>query len=97
MRNNAHFPIENDFVVICGDFGGVWDPCLAEFGETPAERYALDWLEEKPFTTLFVPGNHENYDRFTGIVDEELLGSWLFEKLSFAATETRTSPVARSS
>lgn len=85
--NTRNFPEQKglgkgDFVVICGDFGGVWDPCLAEFGETPAERYALYWLEEKPFTTLFVPGNHENYDRLTGIVDEELLGSWLFEKLS---------------
>ena len=26
-------------------------------------RHWLDWLEEKPFTTLFVDGNHENFDR----------------------------------
>lgn len=23
----------------------------------------MDWLEERPFTTLWVDGNHENYDR----------------------------------
>ncbi len=45
---------KNDYVIICGDFG-IWD-------NSAAERYALDWLEKKPFTTLFVDGNHENYD-----------------------------------
>ena len=46
---------KNDYVIICGDFGGVWDG-------SPRERYWLDWLEAKRFTTLFVSGNHENYD-----------------------------------
>ncbi len=54
------FPIQKelereDCVLICGDFGGVWN------GEAQdAEK--LDWLEERPFTTIFVCGNHENYD-----------------------------------
>ena len=47
---------KDDFVIICGDFGGVWHDC-------PEERYWLDWLSDKPFTTLFVDGNHENFDR----------------------------------
>ena len=47
-----------DYVILCGDFGGVW-------AGTPEENYWLDWLEEKPFTTLFVDGNHENFDRLT--------------------------------
>lgn len=46
----------DDFVIILGDFGGVW-------ADTPTERYWLDWLNDKPFTTCFVDGNHENYDR----------------------------------
>ena len=46
---------KGDFVIICGDFGGVWN-------NSREERYWLDWLEDKPFTTLFVSGNHENYD-----------------------------------
>ena len=50
---------KDDFVIICGDFGGVW----SEGGEDSEERYLLKWLQEKPFTTLFVDGNHENFDR----------------------------------
>lgn len=45
-----------DRVIICGDFGGVWH-------DTAEERHWLDWLNDKPFTTLFVDGNHENFDR----------------------------------
>ena len=49
----------NDFVIICGDFGGVWD-----FQESSnREIYWLNWLAGKPFTILFVDGNHENFDR----------------------------------
>lgn len=43
-----------DYVIICGDFG-IWDG-------SKRENYWLDWLENKPFTTLFVAGNHSNYD-----------------------------------
>lgn len=50
---------KDDFVIVCGDFGGVWS-----YGCSDAtEKYWLDWLEEKPFTLLFVDGNHENFDR----------------------------------
>ena len=45
-----------DFVIICGDFGLVWQDCAEE-------RRWLNWLEEKPWTTLWVDGNHENFDR----------------------------------
>lgn len=55
-----NFPAEkemtkNDIVIICGDFGGVWS-------NSNEEKYWLKWLDEKPFTTLFVDGNHENFD-----------------------------------
>ncbi len=46
---------KKDYVIICGDFGGIWNG-------SKEEEYWLDWLDEKPFTTLFVTGNHENYD-----------------------------------
>ena len=46
---------KNDYVIICGDFGLVWD----YKGESHQEKYLLDWLNEKPFTTLFLDGNHE--------------------------------------
>lgn len=50
---------KDDIVIICGDFGAVWD-CD---GVSNAEKYWLNWLDEKPFTTVFVDGNHENFDR----------------------------------
>ena len=58
------FPIQkemtkDDYVIICGDFGGVWT--FEE--ESNREKEALDWLNEKNFTTLFVDGNHENFTR----------------------------------
>ncbi|MCK9541102.1 MAG: metallophosphoesterase [Novosphingobium sp.] len=41
-----------------GDFGLVWEP-----EQSKVEEYWLDWLDSKPFYTLFIAGNHENYDR----------------------------------
>lgn len=49
---------KEDFVIICGDFGGIWDE-----KESNTETYWLDWLDHKNFTTLFLCGNHENFDR----------------------------------
>lgn len=49
----------DDIILICGDFGGVWNDCKDE-------RYWLSWLAEKPFTICFVDGNHENMDRLYG-------------------------------
>ena len=46
----------DDFVIVCGDFGGIWK-------DDERERYWLNWLAQKPFTLLFVDGNHENFDR----------------------------------
>lgn len=50
---------KDDYVIICGDFGLVWN-CK---GEDKNEKYWLDWLEGKPFTTLFIDGNHECFNR----------------------------------
>jgi hypothetical protein len=54
---------KEDYVIVLGDFGGIWSPDP----EDSTESYWLNWLEkEKPFTTLFIDGNHENYDRLYG-------------------------------
>ena len=50
---------KEDYVIICGDFGGVWN----KDEESKEETMLMDWLECKSFTTLFVDGNHENFDR----------------------------------
>lgn len=46
---------KDDYVIICGDFGLVWN-------NSAKERYWLKWLQERSFTTLFIDGNHENFD-----------------------------------
>lgn len=57
----------NDCVIICGDFGGVW------FGDQRDDA-GLDFLESLPFTTLFVTGNHENFEALARYPAEEWHG-----------------------
>ena len=62
--NSKCFPDQNvlskeDFVIICGDFGGVWN-------NNREEMYWRRWLEQKNFTTLFIDGNHENFHLLNG-------------------------------
>ena len=70
-----NFPIQSemtkdDYIIICGDFGGVWT--FEE--ESIREKELLDWLDNKNFTTLFVDGNHENYTRLYNYPIEEWKG-----------------------
>lgn len=51
---------KSDIMIICGDFGGIW-----EQEEDGAEKYWLDFLDNKKYTTVFVCGNHENFDRLS--------------------------------
>lgn len=62
---------KDDYVIVCGDFG-IWD-------NSNREKYNLDWLENRSFTTLFVSGNHENYD----ILDNLLVEEWHGGKVNF--------------
>lgn len=48
---------KDDYLIICGDFGLVWD-----YKRTKREQWWFNWLDEKPWTTLFVDGNHEGFD-----------------------------------
>ena len=50
---------KDDYVIICGDFGIIWD----YKGKNEEEEKLLDRLERAPYTTLFLDGNHENFDR----------------------------------
>ena len=61
---------KDDYIIICGDFGGVWT--FEE--ESIREKELLDWLDNKNFTTLFVDGNHENYTRLYNYPIEEWKG-----------------------
>lgn len=61
---------KNDYVIICGDFGGVWDG-------SNEEKYWLKWLKSKNFTTLFIDGNHENFDMLYNLPVVEFGGSYV--------------------
>ena len=58
---------KDDYVIICGDFGCVWD--FKE--ETKEEKYNLDWLESLPFSVLFCDGNHECFPRLNSYPEKE--------------------------
>ena len=45
----------DDYLIILGDFGLYWH-------EDREYAYWRKWLQEKPFTVLWVDGNHENHD-----------------------------------
>lgn len=49
---------DKNTVIITGDFGLIW-----QNQKDIREEYWLNWLENKPFTTVFVDGNHENHPR----------------------------------
>lgn len=46
---------KKDFVIIAGDCGAVWD-------NSKSDVWWQNWLKDRNFTTLFVDGNHENFD-----------------------------------
>ena len=57
---------KDDYMIITGDFG-YWD-------ESKRQAWWLKWLDDKPFTTLFVDGNHENFDLLNQLPVEEWNG-----------------------
>ena len=48
---------KNDYVIICGDFGCVWGGELEK-----SDKWWQNWLDDQPWTTLWIDGNHENHD-----------------------------------
>lgn len=61
---------KDDYAIVLGDFGLIWN----KNKESKYEKHWLDWLEGKSFTTLFVDGNHENFDRLNSYPVEEWKG-----------------------
>lgn len=64
--NKRFFPEQNemtkdDTVIVCGDFGLLWTPNSVE------QNYNLDELNRRSFTTIFVDGNHENFDMLNAL------------------------------
>ena len=46
---------KEDYLIITGDFGLVWN-------NDEEDIWWRNWLDNKPYTTLFIDGNHENFD-----------------------------------
>lgn len=78
--NTRNFPeqkemTKDDYVIILGDFGGVWD----WKGESRAEEHELKMLQDRSFTTLFIDGNHENHKRLNAFPIKEWNGGLVHE------------------
>lgn len=70
--NTREFPEQkdltrDDYVIVLGDFGGVWD------GDKQ-DKYILKTYGQRNFTTLFIDGNHENHDLLDSYPVEEWNG-----------------------
>ena len=66
---------DENIVIICGDFGLVWN----RNEENKNEKHWLNWLENKPFTTVFVDGNHDNIPRLDSYPIKEWHGGLVNE------------------
>lgn len=59
-----------DYVIVLGDFGLVWD-------NSSEEKYWIKWLTDKPWTTLFIDGNHENHYKIRALPGRSMFGSFV--------------------
>lgn len=60
---------KEDYVIVLGDFGLLWSGY-----QDSEEKYLTKWYNEKPWTTIFLGGNHENYDRLEALEEVPMFG-----------------------
>lgn len=63
---------KDDYVIILGDFGFVWDG-------SNRDLWWQRWLHNKPWTTLFIDGNHDNHPMIWAYPEKEMFGSTVRE------------------
>jgi hypothetical protein len=63
---------KQDYVIIAGDFGCLWA------GDN-RDKFWLNWLESKNFTTLWIDGNHENF----ALINQYPVKEWNGGKVHF--------------
>lgn len=68
-RSGALTLTKEDIVIILGDFGAIWKQV-----QDQKEASILNWLDAAPWTTAFICGNHENFDRFEKFPIAEMFG-----------------------
>jgi len=60
---------KNDYLIISGDFGFLW------YDQTDnTEKWWINWLSQRSWTTLFIDGNHENHKRLQSLEKIEMFG-----------------------
>ena len=62
---DQHMLTRHDYLIILGDFGGVWDG-------SDEDKYVIKTYSERNFTTLFIDGNHENHE----LLDKYPVSEW---------------------
>lgn len=72
---------ENDKIIICGDFGYIWN-------DSYKERQFLNLLADKPYQILWVDGNHENFD----LINEYSVEEWCGGKVHIIRRDKEGNP-----
>ena len=60
---------KEDVLIILGDFGLIFNNIL-----TKNEKYLTGWLNDRPYTVLFIDGNHENHPRLYNLPTATMFG-----------------------
>lgn len=63
---------KNDYLIVCGDFGFVWDG-------SAKEQKRLKWIGKRKYTVLFVEGTHDNLDLLNAYPTAEWNGGLVHE------------------
>lgn len=64
-----------DYLIILGDWGVVWDRASTQGKIKRPDTFLLHWYAEKPWTTIVVLGNHENYEAYDNLPLSEWHGA----------------------
>ena len=67
MKRKGFHLTADDYIIVCGDMGFCWAPDRTFV-------YNCNFFQEKPYTVLWVQGNHENYDMIREFAVEEWHG-----------------------
>lgn len=65
----------DDFIIVCGDFGVLWDYKFNNIHYSKGEKRLIKRIESLPCTLLFVDGNHENFHRLAQLKSVERFGA----------------------
>lgn len=76
LRNQNIQFAENDYLIICGDFGLPFLPTdIEQYKKQKGSYYFwINWLKKFPCKILFIDGNHDNHDWWSEQAITEMFG-----------------------